>query len=97
LASSIDAGDFTVAAFKISLLIETDNQRQLASSLWNACASRFGRKMTPSNPNADERFQSDRECDPNRALVGPFASAKKAATLCGGLKAASGDCVIQKN
>ena len=32
-----------------------------------------------------------------RALVGPFSSAKKAATLCGGLKAAGGDCVIQKN
>jgi hypothetical protein len=31
-----------------------------------------------------------------RALVGPFASAKKSATLCGGLKAAGGDCVIQK-
>jgi hypothetical protein len=30
------------------LLIETDHQRQLASSLWNACASRFGRKTTPS-------------------------------------------------
>jgi hypothetical protein len=53
--------------------------------------------MTQSNPNADERFQSDRECDPNRALVGPFASAKKAATSCGGLKAAGGDCIIQKN
>ena len=32
-----------------------------------------------------------------RALVGPFASPKKAATLCSGLKAAGGDCVIQKN
>ena len=32
-----------------------------------------------------------------RALVGPFASAKKAATSCGGLKAAGGDCIIQKN
>jgi hypothetical protein len=32
-----------------------------------------------------------------RALVGPFASAEKAAKLCSGLKAAGGDCVIQKN
>jgi hypothetical protein len=32
-----------------------------------------------------------------RALVGPFASAEGAAKLCGGLKAAGGDCVIQKN
>ena len=32
-----------------------------------------------------------------RALVGPFASAEKAARLCGGLKAAGGDCVILKN
>jgi hypothetical protein len=32
-----------------------------------------------------------------RALVGPFASAEKAAKLCGGLKAAGGDCIIQKN
>jgi hypothetical protein len=32
-----------------------------------------------------------------RALVGPFASAEKAAKLCGGLKAAGGDCVILKN
>jgi hypothetical protein len=32
-----------------------------------------------------------------RALVGPFASAEKAAKLCNGLKAAGGDCVVQKN
>jgi SPOR domain len=32
-----------------------------------------------------------------RALVGPFASAEKAAKLCSGLKAAGGDCVILKN
>ena len=31
------------------------------------------------------------------ALVGPFASAEKAAKLCNGLKAAGGDCIIQKN
>ena len=31
-----------------------------------------------------------------RALVGPFSSAEKAAKLCSGLKAAGGDCVIQK-
>jgi cell division protein FtsN len=31
-----------------------------------------------------------------RALVGPFASAEKAAKLCNGLKAAGGDCVILK-
>jgi SPOR domain len=32
-----------------------------------------------------------------RALVGPFGSAEKAAKLCSGLKAAGGDCIIQKN
>jgi len=32
-----------------------------------------------------------------RALVGPFASVEKAAKLCNGLKAAGGDCIIQKN
>ena len=32
-----------------------------------------------------------------RALVGPFASAEKAAKMCSGLKAAGGDCIIQKN
>jgi hypothetical protein len=32
-----------------------------------------------------------------RALVGPFASAKKAATMCSSMKAAGADCVIQKN
>jgi cell division septation protein DedD len=32
-----------------------------------------------------------------RALVGPFASAEKAAKLCNGLKAAGGDCIILKN
>jgi hypothetical protein len=32
-----------------------------------------------------------------RALVGPFASAERAAKLCGGLKAAGADCIIQKN
>jgi hypothetical protein len=32
-----------------------------------------------------------------RALVGPFASAEKAAKLCSALKAAGGDCIIQKN
>ena len=31
-----------------------------------------------------------------RALVGPFASAEKAAKLCSGLKAAGGDCIILK-
>ena len=32
-----------------------------------------------------------------RALVGPFASAEKAAKLCSGLKAAGGDCIVLKN
>ena len=32
-----------------------------------------------------------------RALIGPFASAEKAAKLCSGLKAAGGDCIILKN
>jgi hypothetical protein len=32
-----------------------------------------------------------------RALVGPFASAEKAASFCSELKAAGGDCIIQKN
>jgi SPOR domain len=32
-----------------------------------------------------------------RALVGPFASAEMAARMCSGLKAAGGDCIIQKN
>jgi len=32
-----------------------------------------------------------------RALVGPFASPEKAARLCSGLKAAGGDCIIEKN
>ena len=32
-----------------------------------------------------------------RALVGPFASSERAARLCSGLKAAGGDCLIQKN
>jgi hypothetical protein len=32
-----------------------------------------------------------------RALVSPFASAEKAAKMCSGLKAAGGDCIIQKN
>jgi hypothetical protein len=31
-----------------------------------------------------------------RALVGPFASAEKAAALCSGLKAAGGNCLVQK-
>jgi hypothetical protein len=31
-----------------------------------------------------------------RALVGPFASAEKAAGLCGALKASGGDCIVQK-
>jgi hypothetical protein len=31
-----------------------------------------------------------------RALVGPFASAEIAAKLCSGLKAAGGDCIVQK-
>jgi hypothetical protein len=32
-----------------------------------------------------------------RALVGPFASAEKAARLCSVLKASGGDCIVQKN
>jgi hypothetical protein len=32
-----------------------------------------------------------------RALIGPFVSAEKAAKMCSGLKAAGGDCIVQKN
>jgi len=32
-----------------------------------------------------------------RALVGPFASAEEAAQLCSGLKAAGGNCIVQRN
>jgi sporulation related protein len=32
-----------------------------------------------------------------RAMVGPFASAEEAAGLCSGLKAAGGNCIVQRN
>jgi SPOR domain len=32
-----------------------------------------------------------------RALVGPFASAEEAASMCSSLKAAGGNCIVQKN
>ena len=32
-----------------------------------------------------------------RALVGPFASAEEAAALCSSLKAAGGNCIVQRN
>jgi len=32
-----------------------------------------------------------------RALVGPFASMEAAAGMCSGLKAAGGNCIVQKN
>lgn len=32
-----------------------------------------------------------------RALVGPFASAEQAATMCSSLKAAGGSCIVQRN
>jgi cell division septation protein DedD len=32
-----------------------------------------------------------------RALVGPFASAEQAAGLCSSIKAAGGNCIIQRN
>ena len=32
-----------------------------------------------------------------RALVGPFASMEQAAGMCSNLKAAGGNCIVQKN
>jgi cell division septation protein DedD len=32
-----------------------------------------------------------------RAMVGPFGSSEEAAQLCGSLKTAGGQCVVQKN
>ncbi len=32
-----------------------------------------------------------------RAMVGPFATANEASTMCGGLKAAGGSCIVQRN
>jgi cell division protein FtsN len=32
-----------------------------------------------------------------RAMVGPFATANEAGELCSGLKAAGGQCIVQKN
>ena len=32
-----------------------------------------------------------------RAMVGPFATANDASTLCSGLKAAGGQCIVQRN
>jgi cell division septation protein DedD len=32
-----------------------------------------------------------------RALVGPFASAEQAAGICSGMKAAGGNCIVQRN
>ena len=32
-----------------------------------------------------------------RALVGPFASAEQAASVCSSLKAAGGNCLVQRN
>ena len=43
------------------------------------------------------RVDLDAEGTYYRALVGSFASAEKAAKLCSGLKAAGGNCIVQKN
>ena len=32
-----------------------------------------------------------------RAMVGPFASSNEASDLCSSLKAAGGDCIVQRN
>ena len=32
-----------------------------------------------------------------RAMVGPFASAEAAASMCSSLKAAGGSCIVQRN
>ena len=32
-----------------------------------------------------------------RAMVGPFATSSDASTLCSGLKAAGGQCIVQRN
>jgi len=77
---------------------------QLASERSKSAAQAAFRALQAKYPNQlSDRQSIIRRADLGvagiyyRALVGPFASAEKAAKLCNGLKAAGGDCVILKN
>jgi SPOR domain len=85
-----------VLASGYAVQVASERSKSLAQAAFRALQAKYPNQLRAHQPII-RRADLGAAGIYYRTLVGPFASAKEAATLCSGLKAAGGDCVIQKN
>ena len=76
--------------------VTSERSESKAQAAFRALQAKFPDQLTGRRPII-RRADLGAKGTYYRALVGPFASAEKAAELCSGLKAAGGNCIVQRN
>jgi hypothetical protein len=76
--------------------VTSERSESKAQAAFRALQAKFPDQLTGRQPII-RRADLGAKGTYYRALVGPFASAEKAAELCSGLKAAGGNCIVQRN
>jgi SPOR domain len=93
-AENITAAPVVAGGYAVQVTSERSESR--AQTAFRALQARYPNQLSGHQPII-RRADLGAAGIYYRALVGPFASAEKAAKMCSGLKAAGGDCIIQKN
>ena len=79
-----------------AVLVTSERSESKAQAAFRALQAKFPNQLTGRQPII-RRTDLGAKGTYYRALIGPFASAEKAAELCSGLKAAGGNCIVQRN
>ena len=90
------AADAPVVASGYAVQVSSERSESRAQAAFRALQAKYPNQLSGHQPII-RRADLGSAGIYYRALVGPFASAEKAAKMCSGLKAAGGDCLIQKN
>jgi SPOR domain len=95
-ADSSAAVDAPVVASGYAVQVTSERRQSGAQAAFRALQAKYPNQLSGRQPII-RRADLGGAGIYYRALVGPFASGEKAAKMCSGLKAAGGDCIIQKN
>ena len=92
------APDYAAASANGHFLVQVSSQRSEtdAQSSYRSIQAKYGSVLGDRQP-VIRKADLGAKGTYYRAMVGPFASRADAIQLCGSLKAAGGDCVVQGN
>jgi hypothetical protein len=95
-ANSAAAVAFSGSGGGYSVQVTSERTESKAQAAFRALQAKYPNQLSGRQPII-RRADLGAKGTYYRALVGPFASAEKAAGLCSGLKAAGGNCIVQRN